>query len=408
MDEVLAAVRDARAGPRPLALYVHIPFCASKCHFCDWVVDIPVRQLRQQAAERKPYIEAIKRQIAHYGPMLMEAGYSPQLLYWGGGTPGRLMPQEMQAIHAALASSLDLSGIVEWTMETTPNDVTAEKLVTMKEMGVTRISVGVQSFDPHQLRTAGRAHTPEVAHKALHMLREHGFDNFNIDVIVGFPGEDLQRTLATVQTTISFEPRHISSYPFRATANTVMTMQVQRKRVEKPTLEGMIEADETSRSVLLDAGYHEYSHGYWVKDSCYEDRDANYTYGMTGERIGFGSGADSVMCARFLRNHKTNYAGFLGAPLQFDQVQPFSLANPGMFVNHIGGALMTRTGLNFERLQRLTGVSFEALRATPQISAWLDYLRAQGAEFIETDTDLQIADRNRHRVYIAQLLGIVG
>ena len=271
LHEALAQVRDARAGPRPLALYVHIPFCASKCHFCDWVVDIPVRQLRQQAAEREPYIAAVRRQIEHYGPMLMQAGYVPQLLYWGGGTPGRLTPPEMRAINAALASSLDLSGLVEWTIETTPNDVTAEKLETLKEIGVTRISVGVQSFDPHQLRTAGRAHTPEVAHRALNMLRGHGFDNFNIDVIVGFPGEDLQRTLATIETTISFGPRHISSYPFRATANTVMTMQVQRKRVERPTLDGMIEADETSRSVLLDAGYHEYSHGYWVKDSHYED-----------------------------------------------------------------------------------------------------------------------------------------
>jgi aryl carrier-like protein len=81
LDAILAESQDR--GPRPLALYVHIPFCASKCHFCDWVVDIPVRQLRQQANERRPYIEALKQQIRHYGPLLMAAGYRPRLLYWG-------------------------------------------------------------------------------------------------------------------------------------------------------------------------------------------------------------------------------------------------------------------------------------------------------------------------------------
>lgn len=407
-ETALAETRDEGDGPRPLALYVHIPFCASKCHFCDWVVDIPVQQLRQPTVGRKPYIEALRRQIGHYGPLLMKSRYVPQLLYWGGGTPGRLDPEEMRAIHDELSSALDLSGLIEWTVETTPNDVTPEKLDTLKQMGVTRISVGVQSFDPQQLRVAGRAHTPEVAHRALHLLREHGFDNFNIDVIVGFPGEDLQKTLATIETTIAFEPRHISSYPFRATPNTVMTKQVQRERMLRPTLSSMIEADEMSRHALLAASYQEYSHGYWVRDSHYEDRDAVYTYGMLGERIGFGSGADSLICSRFLRNRKTHYQGFLRDPLHFDEIQPFTITNPAMFVNHLGGALMTRTGLNFKRLRQLTGVSFESLRSTPQISAWLSYLRERGAVFIETATDLQIAAENRHRVYIAQLLGIVG
>ena len=408
MDSVLAGLRIEDPKLRALALYVHVPFCASKCHFCDWVVDVPVRQLRQRGKERKPYIEAVCRQISHYGPILTNAGYVPQVMYWGGGTAGRLDSEEMLAIHSALGRAFDMSTVSEWTIETTPNDVSEEKLLTMKQMGVTRISVGVQSFDPLQLRTAGRAHTAEDAENAMALLRKHGFRNFNIDLIVGFPGEDAHRTLLTIDKAISFDPTHISAYPFRATPKTVMTTQIQRGRIVKPTLESLLAADELAREALGRAGYHEYSHGYWVKDAQYEDRDANYTYGMVGERIGFGSGADSIMRERFLRNNKSNYAGFINDPLGFDQIQPFSLKNPGMFVNHLGGALMTRDGLNFERLFNLTGVSFATLRKTPPISAWLDYLRERGAEFLETDSDLQVAGPNKHKAYIAQLTGIVG
>src|SRR5687767_13674450 len=129
--DILRAEREEPNGPRPLAVYVHIPFCASKCHFCDWVIDIPVRQLRQQAAERQPYIDALCRQIEHYGPTMMERGYVPQVMYWGGGTPGRLSPEEMVQIREALGHAMDLSTLQEWTIETTPNDVSVDKLRTL-------------------------------------------------------------------------------------------------------------------------------------------------------------------------------------------------------------------------------------------------------------------------------------
>src|SRR4051794_24348708 len=206
-----AAVRDE--ANKDLAIYVHIPFCASKCHFCDWVVDVPTKRLRSGPAQRQDYVAAVASQIRLYGPQLTRIGYRPKVMYWGGGTPTRLEPDEMRPLKEALDSSFDLSGLEQWSMETTPNDLTADKLEAMVEMGVDRISIGVQSFNPDQLRRAGRAHPAPDSIEAVARLRAAGIDNFNMDLISGFPGESLASFEETLEQAIALDPPHISVYP---------------------------------------------------------------------------------------------------------------------------------------------------------------------------------------------------
>jgi len=148
-DLVAAIEAVVRREPRrSLAIYLHVPFCASKCHFCDWVVDVPVARLRSTEDDRRGYVDALCRQIRYYGPLLTGLGYRPAVMYWGGGTPTRLNPSEMRAIAAAIDDGFDRSELVQWSMETTPNDLTADKLVAMRELGVNRVSVGAQSSIP--------------------------------------------------------------------------------------------------------------------------------------------------------------------------------------------------------------------------------------------------------------------
>ena len=191
MYSILADRGAGDPPPRALGLYVHVPFCASKCHFCDWVVDVPVRQLRQPVTEREPYIEAVCRLVRRCGPLLINAGYVPPVMYWGGGTASTLAPQEMRAIHAALDESLDLSTVTEWTIETTRTTSARSRRCSSCGGWESRASVSACSrLTRCSYRTAGRAHTAQDAETALRLLREHGFCNFNIDLIVGFPGED--------------------------------------------------------------------------------------------------------------------------------------------------------------------------------------------------------------------------
>ena len=402
---ILAIAEATKTDPhKTLALYVHIPFCSAKCHFCDWVVDVPVRRLRSGAHERQAYVQALCSQIRFYGPQLSHIGYRPQVMYWGGGTPTRLDPEEMAMIGDALDESFDLETLQQWSVETTPTDLTPEKLEAMQQIGVNRISIGVQSFNPDQLRLAGRSHSAEQAAAALTLIKQSGITNFNVDLIVGFPGEPLESLRATLLKALAFNPPHLSIYPYRATPATVMAMQLDRYGADALSYNQMVEAYEMAMALFREAGYYEYCHGYWVRDAAHEDQDGNYKYDLAGDKIGFGNGAESIIGHHLLWNKNIHYPQYMADPLRFSFCEPFSLTAPERFTASLGGALMTREGIDFARFQRLTGISFHEVRALPYIQRWFRYMENCGAIFHETEHHLYMDPKVIHTTYIAHLI----
>ncbi|MDW5324859.1 coproporphyrinogen-III oxidase family protein [Plantactinospora sp. KLBMP9567] len=402
MEAVAEAVADRT--DRSLELYVNVPFCATKCHFCDWVTDIPVRQLRSDVDGRRPYLAALRAQIGFYGPLLTGLGYRPQVMYWGGGTPTRLEPAEMRLVRDALDEAFDLSDLVQWSVETTPNDLTDDRLAAMRALGVTRVSVGVQSLDPHQLRRAGRGHTREQAVAAVGALRRAGIDNFNIDLISSFPTESGPDELArTLDEVLGMDPPHVSVYPYRATPKTVMAMQLDRDRLRAWDVRSMVRAYELAMRMLTEAGYHEYCHGYWVRHPEHEDLDGNYKYDLAGDKIGFGSGTESILGHHLLLNENARYADYLRAPREFGLVERFSLARPQRLTALVGGALMTREGVDYGRFHRLTGLHFADLRETPHFASWLGLLAECGGRFVEDAVGFRMDREVIHEAYITHL-----
>jgi coproporphyrinogen III oxidase-like Fe-S oxidoreductase len=408
IDAAHRAEDDSGTGERPLALYLHIPFCAAKCHFCDWVVDVPVSRLRSPESGRRDYVSALRQQISRYGPLLTRMGYRPVCMYWGGGTPARLAEGEIRSVAAALDDAFDLSGLRQWSMETTPYDLTAGKLEAARAAGVDRISIGLQSFNPDQLRRSGRSHTPGQNASAVAMIRAAGFGNFNVDLICGFPGERLESLRDTLAQAIALDPPHISVYPYRATPKTVMAMQLERGIMEAFTPTVMIDAYELAMTVLGQAGYYEYCHGYWVRSPQHEDIDGNYKYDLTGDKIGFGSGAESIIGHHLLWNENGKYSEYLAHPSQFTFARRFSLLEPQYLTAPLGGALMTREGIVFERFSRLTGLSFHDLRQTAHVSRWLEMLADCGGRFVEDQVSLRLAPDSIHRAYINHLAYTTG
>lgn len=404
-QHVLEAAREAigdEGRPR-LGLYVHVPFCSSKCHFCDWVTEIPVRRLRADAAGRSPYVEALCRQIRFYGPALTGLGYRPEVMYWGGGTPTRLGTEEMSAVHAALDDAFDVSTLRQWTVETTPNDLDPAALVHMRALGVTRISIGVQSLAPAQLRRAGRAHSREQAVAAIDAVRAAGFDHFNVDLISSFPGEELAAFEETMNTILARTPPHVSVYPYRATPRTVMAMQLDRDVVAAHNRTDMILFYEMAMDRLLAAGYHEYCHGYWVRSAEHEDQDGNFKYDLTGERFGFGSGAESVFGHHLLWNENIRYAHYLIDPTSFSAGHRFRLDAPERVTSMVGGALMTREGIVHDRFRRLTGLEFAELRETEYFRRWFSLLEYCGGRLIEAPGSTRLDRATIHTAYITML-----
>lgn len=397
----VAAVVRARES-RPLAIYVAVPFCSYKCHFCDWVASVPSALLRSGAAERGRYVDALVRQIRHYGPMLADMGYRPTYMYWGGGTPTRLDPEDFRKIHAALIDSLDLSHLKQWSVETTPNDLTAGKLDTLMEIGVSRISIGVQSLNPEQLRKSGRGHSAEQAEAAVRLLGRSGI-SFNADVMTGFPEEDPQWVDRTMTRLLEFEVPHFSLYPFRTSPKTVVERQVRNGRITPNTFDHQLQSYGRATALLQQAGYARgMHHSSWRRDERHEDKDGNYKYGLMGDKIGFGAGAESIVGHRMLWNPSEGLMQFIENPLHFAFARKFSVFFPDMFTNCVGGTQMVLTdGLVFKRFEALTGVSFQDLRKVAWTKNMFDYLEQCGARFIETADAIRLDSECMDRVLIA-------
>lgn len=388
---------------RDLEIYIHIPFCSSKCHFCDWVVEVPTRQLLAGHSVRGQYVDRLCEQISFYGPQLMQIGYRPKYIYWGGGTPTRLEPDETNRIIDVLEESFDLSGLEQHTMESTPNDITPEKAANLKQRGVDRVSVGVQSFDAFQLRTAGRAHSAEQAVGAVAILRDAGIDNINIDLISGFPGEKRESFEATMDQALKLDPPHVTIYSYRATPETRMAIQVASGFRQLTTLEHMIDSYEYAQELLDRAGYREYLYNCFAREERYQFKVGLFGYGLRGDTIGFGSGASSTIGHHFLLNEKENQHLYMKNPLAFDMTLQYGPSQITILTDAIGNALMTNDGLRFDRFKRLTGCEFNEIYALPGIQGWFKYLKNCGAEFRWEQERLYLTPGTIPRIYLSHL-----
>jgi oxygen-independent coproporphyrinogen-3 oxidase len=404
-DAIVRTIADVRGatGAKDLQIYLHIPFCSAKCHFCDWVDDISVTQLRSGRDVRARYVGALCRQIEFWGPQLTALGYRPRCIYWGGGTPTRLDPDDFGRVQDALRANFDLRVLSQHTMESTPSDLTSEKLAAIEAIGVTRLSFGVQSFEERQLRTAGRSHTAEQAADAIVMTQRSSIRDVNIDLISGFPDESPAAFKRTLDRTVALAPTHISVYSYRATPRTIMAMQLTRGVRSALAVNEMVESYELAQSVLTGAGYDEYCFNYFTCDERYHFEAGLYGYRLEGDIIGFGAGADSTLAGMSLGNTDTALHRFIDAPLEFDRVEPFTLERPEMLFPLFGGALMTRDGLSFERFEYLTGIPFAEAYDTPEVKAWFRYVQNCGAQLAFEADRIHCADRQIHRVYLRNL-----
>jgi oxygen-independent coproporphyrinogen-3 oxidase len=404
-EALVERVSQARrgTGTKNLQIYLHVPFCASKCHFCDWVDDIPVAQLRSGPEVRSRYVDALLRRIDFWGLHLTELGYRPSSIYWGGGTPTRLEAGAFALVGRALDAAFDLGGLVQHTLESTPSELTPEKAEGLVAAGVNRLSIGVQSFDPDQLRRAARAHSAEQAVEAIAVARRAGIEDVNIDLISGFPEEELSAFQSTLETAVSLNPEHISVYSYRATPRTTMAIQAKGGVRRALDLDQMIESYELAQSVLTHAGYTEYCFNYFAREPRFQFQAGIYGYELRGDIMGFGAGATSTLGTLSLANRDTELRRFLDGSLDFDSVTPFSLNQPSMLFPLFGGALMTSGGLSFARFEYLTGIPWPEAWEHAAVQAWFRYVQNCGAQLEFDEHGVRSRDRNIHRVYLKNL-----
>ena len=200
------------------ALYLHVPFCASSCDFCSFYQEQPKR------GEIDRYLAAIERELELHPPGRVETAF------WGGGTPGLLPAEDLQRLGAAMTRAAGQPS--EWSVELAPSSVRADKLAALKEMGVTRVSMGVQSFDDLTLDALGRRHSPKQIMEAWELIEAAGFASRNLDLIFAIPGQDEQRWREDLRRAIELQPDHLSTYCLTFEEDTAMFVKLSQGKVK--------------------------------------------------------------------------------------------------------------------------------------------------------------------------------
>ncbi len=270
------------APDAPFGVYLHIPFCGRICPYCDF------NRYVHQEHLIPAYVDALIGEIeltrAEVGPIRAET------IYFGGGTPSLLEPEQVARIIAALQDRFQIELDAEVTLEANPERLDEAKLAGFRAAGVNRISLGVQTLQPHGLRILGRAHKPEVPEHALRLAREAGFDNVSLDFIFGWPGQTLDEWRVDLQTILAWQPEHVSLYSLIVEPGTPYHEAVRTGKLVPVDDDATADMYELAIAGLEDAGWQHYEVSNWARQPGLESRH-NAIYWRNGQYLGLGAGA---------------------------------------------------------------------------------------------------------------------
>jgi len=342
-------------------LYIHLPYCRSICPYCAFA-KAPLHH-----ADPERLLAALRRE----GDMARAEGSwdRPRTIFFGGGTPTALAPEDLRATLDWVRASWDLKRVREWTVEANPEGLTPDKLAILREAGVNRLSLGVQSLEPSVLRALGRIHKPERALGAIADARRAGFGNMSVDLMVAVPGESEDGVLAAIEAFVDLGVPHLSVYALQVEDGTPLAGKVERGLVTP--LDQDVAADRYERigERLSRAGYRHYEVSNWALPG-FESRH-NEGYWIRRPYLGLGPGAHSFDGAARWRNEEdvTRYferveSGEL--PREDHQaVTGESAATEAIFLG-----LRRARGLKRRHAERLAG---------PALATWSEWARTAGA-----------------------------
>jgi oxygen-independent coproporphyrinogen III oxidase len=266
-------------------VYIHIPFCRTKCTYCAFLSGDYDEALSAQ------YLERLEREIADAGAL--DGHPTVDTVYFGGGTPSLIPASELVRVLEGVRSAFDVTGNAEITVEMNPGTLTPEKLAAYRETGVTRASVGVQSFDDAELASIGRVHDAAEARRAVELLRAAGFDNVSLDLIAGLPDQSLEVWKRSVESAIALEPDHLSLYVLELHPGTKLARDVETGKTARPDDDLAAEAYFWMVDRLDAAGFEQYEISNFARRLAAGDRRSrhNEKYWLDVPYYGFGAGA---------------------------------------------------------------------------------------------------------------------
>jgi oxygen-independent coproporphyrinogen-3 oxidase len=379
-------------SPPPLSLYVHVPWCVQKCPYCDFNSHALAAEHAAAAASipESDYLNALIADLESALPLVW--GRRIDSVFFGGGTPSLLTGAGLDDLLAALRSRLPFLPGAEITLEANPGTVEAGKFAAFRAAGINRLSLGIQSFHPKHLQALGRIHDDQQARRAIDIAASH-FDNFNLDLMYGLPGQTLAEALADIDVALTFSPPHLSCYQLTIEANTAFAAR-------PPTLpdpDTCADMQDAIEAKLAAAGYTHYETSAFARPG--RQCQHNLNYWQFGDYLGIGAGAHGKLTLhdRVLRQMRWKGPGqylakvAAGAPLQDE----FAVAAADLPFEFMLNALRLLDGFDPQL--------FELRTALPLLRIENQLRQAEHAGLIERHGQ-RIAPTEQGRRFLNQLL----
>ena len=363
----------------PLSLYIHLPWCVRKCPYCDFN-----SHKAGDAAPKERYIKALLRDLA--GEADRADGRPVKTVFIGGGTPSLFTPDEIQDLLKGVSALFPLGKTAEVTMEANPGTVECGSPAGYRDAGVNRLSIGAQSFDDELLSKLGRIHNSADITRAVREAQDSGFDNINIDLMHGLPGQTVEMALMDLRSAVELEPAHISWYQLTLEPNTVF---YARPPANLPDNDLAFEIQDHGQALLADHGYEQYEISAYARNG--QRCQHNLNYWLFGDYLAAGAGAHGKLSSASGVHRYQKPAN----PLQYmiaqedpaTNVDLTDLSRSDLMLEFMLNALRLNEGFAEDLFVARTGLSMEELeQATTEVR--LKGLLERNAVGIWRPTDL--------------------
>ncbi len=327
---------------KPEAAYIHIPFCSHICYYCDFAKVLMTGQ------PVEAYIDELLKEYDSYQISSLKT------LYIGGGTPSVLPADQLEKLLTHLTKNLDLDKLEEFTVEANPSDLTDEVIAVLANSPVSRISLGVQSFDDKLLKRIGRTHTEAQVYTSIERLRKAGFENITIDLIYGLPNQTMEMVESDVKKLLDLNLPHVALYSLILEDHTVFMNRQRRGRLRLPSDDRNADMYEYIIDTLTSHGYIHYEVSNFGKKG-YESKH-NLTYWDNAEYYGIGAGASGYLDGIRYKNHGPvhHYLREKNKRINEEVLTRKEMIEEEMFLG-----LRKKSGVSIERFQKKFGQSLE-------------------------------------------------
>ena len=341
----------------PLSLYIHFPWCIQKCPYCDFNSHAAKGVLPEEQ-----YIDALLHDLAQDIKQFAETR-PLQSIFMGGGTPSLFSAAQIQRLLKGIEKQLVFAEAIEITLEANPSTFESEQFSAYRDIGINRLSIGIQSFQNEHLKRLGRVHSGEEAEGAITIAKAAGFDNFNLDFMFGLPESGEQDSYKDLQQAIKHQPTHISFYQLTLEPNTYF----HKYPPKLPDDEAIFESQLACQKLLADKGYQQYEISAYAQAGKQSRHNVNYW--QFGDYLGIGAGAHGKISLqrpdKIVRTSKAKQPEQYLKLLKNDKLS-HTILQDELPLEFVMNSLRLKTGFSLDDFKQKTGLNPDVLQSALQ------------------------------------------